>query len=134
MSGLNANRPQFLHMAVRITDIDASLRFYVDGLGMQLLGHFDVEERRVSALFLGFEIGATAIELTHYWDATDCGSRGPEYVAIGVPDIQATFAKLEAMGVEIAIRPMRVLEGWPCVAFVKDPDGYKVELIQTRNS
>jgi lactoylglutathione lyase len=134
VSRLNASKPQFLHMTVRITDIDASLRFYVDGLGMKLLGHFDVEERCVTALFLGFEVGATAVELTHYWNDSASGLAGPDYFAIGVPDVHETFARLEAMGAEVVVRPRKVLADWPCVAFVKDPDGYKVELIQTRNS
>jgi lactoylglutathione lyase len=131
--GLNARQPKFLHMTLRISDIDVSLRFYLDGLGMRLLGHFDVEERCVTALFLGFEIGGTAIELTHHWDDSPSRLCGPDYFAIGVPDIHEAFARLEALGAEVIVRPQQVLVGWPCVAFVKDPDGYKVELIQTRN-
>ena len=131
MSGLNAASPRFLHSMVRIRDVDESMRFYVDGLGMSILGRFDVEERRVTALFLGFELGATAIELARYWDEDTPAPRGPDYFAIGVPCVATTFAHLCSLGAESMIAPSRVLEGWPLVAFVKDPDGYTIELIQT---
>jgi lactoylglutathione lyase len=136
MFGLNSSKPQLLHIMIVIKDIEAALRFYIDGLDMKLLGQFDVEERRVTALFVGFEVGATALELAHYWDSagTDTHGSGYRYVAIGVPDIDVAMAKLEAMGVEISMRPTILVAGMPRAAFVKDPDGYAVELFQTRNA
>lgn len=135
MFDLNADRPQVLHMMIRVRDLDAAARFYVDGLGMRLLGHLEVEARRVTALFVGFEVGATAVELAYYWDNKEPYAHGSSYshVAIGVPDLDVALSRLVALGVEVAIRPTILVAGMPRVAFVKDPDGYMVQLIQTRN-
>jgi lactoylglutathione lyase len=134
--GLNASKPQFLHTMIRVKDPDAAVHFYVDGLGMKLLGRVDVESWRVTALFVGFDACAGDLELAHYWDG---GSpyTPPEvgyfHFAIGVLDLAAIVVKLEAMGVKITMRPEVLTAGSPPVAIVEDPDGYAVELIQVRN-
>jgi len=135
MFGLNASRPQLLHMMIRIRDVKAALRFYVDGLGMRLLGRFEVEARRVTAIFVGFEVGSTAVELAHYWDKKEPYSHGSSYshLAVGVPELDVALARLVDVGAEVTIRPTILVAGMPRVAFVKDPDGYMVQLIQTRN-
>jgi lactoylglutathione lyase len=137
MSGINSPDPHFLHMMVIITDIERSLRFYRDGLGMKLLGGFDVEERRVTALFVGYKAGAMAIELAYYWDhPADPVTHGTgfRHIALGVPRLEETVARLEALPAEIYMRPTTLVEGMPRAAFVKDPDGYLVELFQTLNA
>jgi lactoylglutathione lyase len=123
---------------IRVNDFDVALRFYVDGLGMKVLDRFDIESRRVTLLFIGYGGYAEGglLELTRGWDADGPYSHGTGYghISIGVPDIAAMVAKLEAMGVEITSRPKALMAGGPSVAFVKDPDGYEIELIQTRQS
>jgi lactoylglutathione lyase len=137
--GTNDSKPRFLHMMIRVADFDAALRFYVDGLGMkQLSDRFDVASRRVTAVYLGFESfdAGGCVELVKRWDDPGPYTHGSGYghIAIGAPDIEAMVAKLEAMGAEVSLRPTVLIDGAPRVAFVKDPDGYAVELIETRAS
>jgi len=133
--GVDDSQPRLLHTMIRVNDFDASLRFYRDGLGMKVLMKFEVESRRVSAMFIGFGDFYTGgvIELTRQWDVTQPYTHGTHYghVSVGVPDVEAMVAKLESMGVEIETRPTKLKPGAPLVAFVKDPDGCSVELIQT---
>lgn len=137
--GTHDSKPRFLHTMIRVKDLDASLRFYIDGLGMKKLDEpFDVPVRRVTAIFIGFESYAAGgcLELVNYWDAEGPYSHGSGYghISIGVPDIDAMVARIEAMGAQFTLRPTVLLEGGPQVAFFKDPDGYMVELVQTRQS
>lgn len=136
--GANASKPRLLHSMVRVKDVDAAIHFYVNGLGMKVLGRFEIETRRSTGVFLGFgdyDAGGV-LELAQKWDHEGPYSHGSGYghVAIGVPDMAATVAKLEAMGTEVTLRPKALIAGGPAVAFVKDPDGYEVELIQTRRT
>jgi lactoylglutathione lyase len=134
--GLNASKPQFLHTMLCIRNLEASERFYVGGLGMKLLGRMDFDfAPRVSALFVGYDTGEAVLELAHFWDGDGPYSQRPGFghIAIGVPDIHALVAKLESMGVEITTPPAVLVPGAPPTAFLKDPDGYEVEVIQTRN-
>jgi lactoylglutathione lyase len=134
--GSDAHKPRVLHTMIRVSDFEAALRFYVDGLGMAVKDRYDIEARRVTAIYLGFGDYAEGgvLELAHNWDATEPCSHGSGYghLAIGVPDIDATIAKLKAMGAEVTLPPTRYFAGAPQLAFVKDPDGYSIELIQTR--
>jgi lactoylglutathione lyase len=86
-------------------------------------------------VFVGFNdyTAGGIVELTRSWDFDGAYSHGSGYghISIGVPDIVAMIAKLETMGMEITMRPKPLIAGGPRVAFVKDPDGYAVELIQT---
>jgi lactoylglutathione lyase len=132
---LNADKPRFLHTALRVRNIDAALRFYVDGLGLMLFDRIEIEHLRVTALFLGFEVGAGFLELVCYWDTDAPYTHRPGYnhAAIGVPNLNAILDKLEAMGVEITSRPSVSIQGAAPAAFVKDADGYALELVQIRN-
>ena len=135
--GTNDSKPRFLHTMIRVKDFDAQLRFYTQGLGMkQLSDRFSVEARRVTAVYLGFEDYAAGgcVELVQRWDVEGPYTHGSGYghIAIGVPDIAAMTARLEAMGAEVTLRPTVLIAGAPLVAFVKDPEGYAIELIQTR--
>lgn len=136
--GADASKPRLLHSMVRVKDVDAAIRFYVNGFGMKVLGRFEVETRRSTGVFLGFgdyDAGGV-LELASKWDHEGPYSHGSGYghISIGVPDMTATVAKLESMGAEITVRPKPLIPGGPAVAFVKDPDGYEIELIQTRRS
>jgi len=121
----------------RVKDLDKALKFYVDGVGMKPLGErFDVPVRRVSAIFIGFEDYASGgcLELVHSWDQEEPYSHGTGYghISVGVPDVEEMLDKLVAMGAETTLEPTVLIEGGPLVAFFKDPEGYSVELIQTR--
>jgi lactoylglutathione lyase len=134
--GTAAERPRFLHTMIRVRDVDAALRFYVDGLGMKLLDRYDFENGRFSLLYLAFDgyDGGGALELTYNWDVKEGYSHGSGYghIALGVPDIQSAVSRLEALGAQISLRPKKMVAGAPHIAMVKDPDGYQIELIQTR--
>lgn len=136
--GKNAERPRILHSMIRVGDLDRSLDFYCNKLGMKVLSRVDIESGRFSILFLNFsdDYDSGAIELTYNWDSpanTEGYTHGSGYghLAIGVPDIHATCDALRNAGVSIITEPKSMLPGAPALAFVKDPDGYAIELIQT---
>lgn len=136
--GKQAERPRILHSMIRVADLDRSLDFYCNRLGMVVLSRVDVEAARFSIVFVNFtdDFDSGAIELTYNWDhpANSEGySHGSGYghVAIGVPDVFETCERLRAAGVAITTEPKHLLPGAPALAFVKDPDGYAIELIQT---
>lgn len=126
---------RMLHTMLRVKDLDASLKFYVDTLGMKLLRKKDYPDGKFTLAFVGYggEADTAVLELTHNWgsDAYDLGS-GYGHVAIGVDDIYASCAALEAAGAKV-IRPAGPMKADASIviAFLEDPDGYKVELIQT---
>jgi lactoylglutathione lyase len=137
--GEEGERPRVLHSMIRVRDVEASLRFYCDGLGMSLLDRYDIEAGRFSILFLsyaGYREGPAALELTYNWDQDEPYSHGSGYghVAIGVPDVKAMYERLRAYGGEQKSPPKPMMPGAPELAFVKDPDGYSIELIQTRRA
>jgi lactoylglutathione lyase len=135
--GESADSPRVLHSMIRVRDVDAALHFYRDGLGMSLLDRYDFEQGRFSILFLSFgsyRDGQAALELTYNWDQAEDYSHGSGYghVAIGVPDVTAMYQRLlDYRGTQVS-PPKKMMEGAPELAFVKDPDGYAIELIQLR--
>ncbi|MGB3644064.1 MAG: lactoylglutathione lyase [Mesorhizobium sp.] len=125
---------KLLHTMIRISDPDQSLKFYIDNLGMTLAEKLEFREQRFTLYFIQYE-GAGAgsqIELTHNWDTTDPYDKGTGYghMAIGVDDLAKTVDDLRAAGVPILREPGPVIGGTAKIAFVSDPDGYKVELIE----
>jgi lactoylglutathione lyase len=133
--GEDTKTPRILHSMFRVRDIDASLRFYCDGLGMQLLDRYDFEQGRFSILFLsyaGYRDGPAALELTYNWDHDGDYSHGSGYghIAIGVPDVPTMWSRLAQFGGRQGSAPKSMMEGAPQLAFVYDPDGYAIELIQ----
>lgn len=132
--GENESQPRLLHAMVRVRDVDTALRFYVDGLGMKVLDRFDVPVRRSTGTFIGYDgyRQSALLELVSKWDQDEPYTHGTGYghVAIGLPDLAATVAKLETMGYAVTDPPTVLLPGGPQVAFVRDADGYAVELIQ----
>lgn len=118
---------KYLHTMVRVRDLDASLTFYCDALGLQLLKRKDYPEGRFTLVFLAAPGDESAqIELTYNWDDEDYGSaRNFGHVAYAVPDIYATCTRLQSAGVTIN-RPPR--DGR--MAFVRSPDLISIELLQ----
>lgn len=135
--GEDSGSARVLHSMIRVRDVDASLHFYCDGLGMTLLDRYDIEAGRFSILFLsyaGYRDGPAALELTYNWDQKDDYSHGSGYghIAIGVSDVGAMWKRLADFGGTQSTPPKILLAGGPELAFVKDPDGYAIELIQIR--
>lgn len=118
---------KYLHTMVRVTDIDASLRFYCDLLGLEEIRRRDSERGRFTLVFLAAPGQHEAqVELTHNWDPEDyTGGRNFGHLAYAVDDIYAVCERLQAGGVTIN-RPPR--DGR--MAFVRSPDGISIELLQ----
>ena len=119
---------KYLHTMVRIKDVDSSLKFYCDALGLKELKRHESEQGRFTLIFLAAPGNETAqVELTYNWDAEDLdGGRNFGHLAYQVDDIYKTCARLQEKGVTIN-RPPR--DGY--MAFVKSPDGVSVELLQS---
>jgi lactoylglutathione lyase len=124
---------QFLHTMLRVGDLQRSIDFYTKGFGMKELRRRDVPDGKYTLAFVGYgdESTNTAIELTYnygvekYEPGTAFG-----HLAIGVPDVAGTCEKLRAAGATITREPGPVKFGTTIIAFVKDPDGYLIELVQ----
>lgn len=127
---------RLLHTMIRVKDLDRSLDFYVRLLGMNELRKTDFPTGEFTLAFVGYgeEKNSTVIELTHNWgqeEPYDLGS-GFGHLAIGVPDIYATCSELEKAGVPIPRPPGPMKHGGSVIAFIEDPDGYKIELIERK--
>lgn len=133
--GADARRPRLLHSMIRVRDVDKSLRFYRDGMGMKILDRYDFDAHKFSILFLSYDDygSGPALELTYNWEREEPYTHGTGYghIALGVPDVARTAQVLAEHGGTITKEPYRLVEGGPMMAFVKDPDGYSIELIQT---
>jgi lactoylglutathione lyase len=126
---------RILHTMLRVGDLERSLDFYTRILGMRLLRRHEYPEGRFTLAFVGFgpEDTHPAIELTHNWD-TKSYELGTAYghIALGVQDIRATCERLRAAGGRIVREPGPMKHGTTVIAFVEDPDGYRVELIEQK--
>ena len=124
---------RMLHTMLRVGDLEKSVAFYTDVLGMQLLRRKDYASGRFTLAFLGYgdEKEHTVLELTHNWDTEryDLGD-GYGHIALGVQDIQATCAGIADRGGRLVREPGPMKHGSTLIAFLEDPDGYKVELIE----
>jgi lactoylglutathione lyase len=134
MSSQPKNNFRILHTMIRVKDLDRSLEFYCDRLGMSLLRKSDYPGGEFTLAFVGYgdESDSAVIELTHNWGQTedyDLGN-GFGHVAIGVEDIYGLCDSLKEAGVSIPRPPGPMKHGSTVIAFLEDPDGYKVELIQ----
>jgi len=118
---------KYLHTMVRVTDLDASLKFYVDALGLKELSRKDNSQGRFTLVFLAAPGNESAqVELTFNWDPeTYSGGRNFGHLAYEVDDLYATCQRLQDHGVTIN-RPPR--DGW--MAFVRSPDNISIELLQ----
>jgi lactoylglutathione lyase len=124
---------RILHTMLRVGNLEKSLSFYKDVLGMRELSRKDYPEGKFTLCFLGFAPNPeqAEIELTHNWD-TDHYDLGNAYghVALGVDDIHGACEKIRAAGGKITREPGPMKHGSTVIAFVQDPDGYKIELIE----
>jgi lactoylglutathione lyase len=130
MSEANA---RMLHTMIRVGDLDRSVNFYTSLLGMKELRRNEVKDGKYTLAFVGYgdEANSTVIELTYNWgvDHYEMGSAFG-HLAIGVPDVAATCERLRKAGGKITREPGPVKFGTTIIAFVEDPDGYKIELVQ----
>jgi lactoylglutathione lyase len=130
----DVSRFQLLHTMIRVLDLEKSLDFYTRLLGMKLLRRKDYPSGEFTLAFVGYgdEDSNAVIELTHNWGQKEpyqIGS-GFGHLAVGVPDIYGTCEKLAQAGVKIPRPPGPMKHGGSVIAFVEDPDGYKIELIE----
>ena len=126
---------RLLHMMLRVGELERSIRFYTEVLGMSLLRRKDYPSGRFTLAFVGYglESAETVLELTHNWDSSsyEIGA-GYGHIALGVEDIAATCEMIRAQGGKIVREPGPMKHGTTVIAFVEDPDGYKIELIQQK--
>jgi lactoylglutathione lyase len=125
---------RLLHTMLRVGDLNRSIAFYTEVLGMQLLRRSENPDYRYSLAFIGFDGGNPSqaeIELTHNWDTSEY-DMGTAYghIALGVPDAYAACETIKARGGNVTREAGPVKGGTTVIAFVTDPDGYKIELIQ----
>lgn len=125
---------RILHTMIRVTDMERAIAFYTDILSMRLLRRKDYPGGRFTLAFVGYadESDSAVIELTHNWD-TDSYDQGNAFghIAIGVTDIYAVCDRIRAGGGQISREPGPMKHGNTVIAFVRDPDGYAIELIET---
>ena len=127
-------KPRMLHTMLRVKDLDKSVHFYTKILGMSLLRQHNFESGRFTLAFVGYGSEETdaVLELTFNWDETsgyELG-RGYGHIALGVPDIYSTCEQLRDAGAKIIREPGPMKHGSTIIAFIEDPDGYQVELIE----
>lgn len=124
---------RLLHTMLRVNNLEESLKFYCDILGMKLIRQKDYPGGKFTLAFVGYgdESDTAVIELTYNWgvDSYDLGN-AYGHIALGVDDIYETCEKIRAQGGNITREPGPMKHGTTVIAFVEDPNGYKIELIQ----
>jgi len=124
-----------LHTMLRVGNLERSLAFYCNVLGMRLLRRKDYPDGRFTLAFVGYgdEATHTVLELTHNWDTEryDLGT-GFGHVALGVEGLYDACARLRARGAKVVREPGPMKHGGSEIAFIEDPDGYRIELIEVR--
>jgi len=127
---------RMLHTMLRVGNLDRSLAFYTDVLGMRLLRRKDYPDGRFTLAFVGYqdEDEGAVIELTHNWDTPsyDLGN-GYGHIALEVEDAYAACEQIRDKGGKVTREAGPMKHGQTVIAFVEDPDGYKVELIQRKS-
>jgi len=124
---------RMLHTMLRVGDLERSIRFYTEVLGMQLLRRKDYPSGRFTLAFVGYgdERDNTVLELTHNWDTEEYAlGDGYGHIALGLDDIYSACTAIAEKGGRVVREPGPMKHGNTVIAFVVDPDGYKVELIQ----
>ena len=119
---------EFLHTCYRITDIDRSVAFY-EALGFEERRRMPIREEAIN-VFMGLPGDSDKLELTYNFgvDSYEVGT-GYGHIAVGVDDLAATLGRLAEQGIEPEREPYRVRDGGSLLCFVRDPDGYRIELI-----
>jgi lactoylglutathione lyase len=124
---------RLLHTMLRVYDLDKSIGFYTELLGMKLLRRKDYPDGKFTLAFVGYgdETAETVVELTHNWGHKpyEIGSAFG-HLAIGVADVYQACDRLGQAGAKITRPPGPMKHGGSVIAFIEDPDGYKIELIQ----
>jgi lactoylglutathione lyase len=124
---------RYMHTMLRVGDLDRSVKFYTELFGMKEIRRNDVPDGKYTLVFLGYgdEANTTVLELTYNYGVTsyEIGSAFG-HLAIGMPDVYGACEKMRAAGARITREPGPVKFGTTVIAFVEDPDGYKIELIQ----
>jgi lactoylglutathione lyase len=124
---------RLLHTMLRVGNLETSLKFYCEVLGMTLLRQKDYPNGEFTLAFVGYgaEADHTVIELTYNWGKAEYNlGDGYGHIALGVDDIYQTCTDIKAQGGKVSREPGPMKHGSTVIAFVEDPDGYKVELIQ----
>lgn len=128
---------RILHTMLRVGNLERSIKFYQDVLGMRLLRSSENPEYKYSLAFMGYddEDKSAVIELTYNWDVTEY-ELGTAYghIAIGVDNIYATCEAVKANGGKVTREAGPVKGGTTLIAFVEDPDGYKIEFIENKHA
>lgn len=124
---------RLLHTMIRVGDLDRSIAFYTEVLGMRLLRRKDYPEGRFTNVFVGYqdESEGAVLELTHNWDTKsyDLGN-GYGHVAVAVDDAYKACDEVKSRGGKVTREAGPMKHGTTVIAFVEDPDGYKIELVQ----
>ena len=124
---------RLLHTMIRVGDLDRSIAFYTDILGMKVLRRRDYPDGKFTLAFVGYgdEADHTVIELTHNWEtsAYELGN-GFGHLAVAVPDAYKACEMVKAKGGKVTREAGPMKHGTTVIAFVEDPDGYKIELVQ----
>ena len=126
---------RLLHTMLRVGDLQRSVKFYTEVLGMKLLRTTDRPEQKYSLAFVGYddESRASVLELTYNYGVERYDLGGAfGHVAIGVPDVKKACERVRAAGGKVTREPGPVKGGTSVIAFVEDPDGYKIEFIESR--
>ncbi len=125
---------RYLHTMLRVKNLDASVKYYTELFGMKELRRNEVPGGKYTLAFLGYgdETDHTVLELTYNWgqdDGYEIGT-GFGHLAVSFPDVYAAVDKMKAAGAKVTREAGPVQHGTTVIAFVEDPDGYKIELIQ----
>ena len=125
---------RLLHTMIRVKEIDRSIDFYSRHLGMDVLRKKDFPGGKFTNVFMGYgdESNHTVLELTYNWDQEEPYTHGSGFghLAVAVPDIYGACEMMETEGVSIPRPPGPMKHGTTVIAFIEDPDGYKIELIE----
>ena len=133
-AAIDSSKFRLLHTMIRVRNLDKSIDFYTRLLGMKLLRRTEFPSGEFTLAFVGYgnETSNTVVELTHNWNQQENYDQGNAFghLAIGVPNIYDTCEKLSAEHVSISRPPGPMKHGGATIAFIDDPDGYKIELIE----
>jgi lactoylglutathione lyase len=126
---------RMLHTMLRVGDLEASKRFYTEALGMKVLRETEYPSGQFTLCFIGYgdESTNTVIELTYNWDrkSYELGDAFG-HIALGTDDIRGACERVRALGYKVVREPGPMKHGTTVIAFVEDPTGYKIELIERR--
>ena len=125
-----ARRYRLAHTMLRVSDLERSLDFYIRLLGMKVLRRTDYPEGKFTNTFIGYGPEEDSLELTHNWEQASALDQGNAWghICVEVPDVYEACERFESQGVAIARAPGPMKHGTRVIAFIADPDGYKVEL------